>query len=194
MTKGRPKRLKLEDRIALARRYHAGETPKVLAVAYGVSRRHVTRIAKEEKGEGQDVRDPSVAVSFRTAESDLNAFDAEWQGLGFANRSQALQAMVRARCGVLSLMQSDLQAFSETVQRAQDLSRAARVLAKSVHRGQLHLAMADRQLLSDLLELAQGTHRDLASLKVAAQRRRGDGWAPTEAVAKTEGGEVLTNV
>jgi hypothetical protein len=102
--------------------------------------------------------------------------------------------MVRARCGVLSLMQSDLQAFSETVQRAQDLSRAARVLAKSVHRGQLHLAMADRQLLSDLLELAQGTHRDLASLKVAAQRRRGEGWNPTKAVAETEGGEVLTNV
>ena len=194
MKTGRPKRLKLEQRIELARRYHAGETPKVLAEAYGVSRRHVTRIAKEEKGEGQEVRDPSVAVSFRTAQSDLSAFDAEWQGLGFATRSQALQAMVRARCGVLSLMQSDLQAFSETVQRAQDLSRAARVLAKSVHRGQLHLAMADRQLLSDLLELAQGTHRDLASLKVAAQRRRGEGWNPTKAVAETEGGEVPTNV
>lgn len=194
MTKGRPKRLKLEERIALARRYHAGDTPKVLAEAYGVSRRHVTRIAKEEKGEGQEVRDPSVTVSFRTAQSDLSAFDAEWQGLGFATRSQALQAMVRARCGVLSLMQSDLQAFSETVQRAQDLSDAARVLAKAVHRGQLHLAMADRQLLSDLLELAQGTHRDLASLKVAAQRRRGEGWNPTKAVAETEGGEVLTNV
>jgi len=194
VAKGRPKRLKLEERIALARRYHAGETPKVLAEAYGVSRRHVTRIAKEEKGEGQDVRDPSVAVSFRTAESDLNAFDAEWQGLGFATRSQALQAMVRARCGVLSLMQSDLQAFSETVQRAQDLSNAARVLAKAVHRGQLHLAMVDRQLLSDLLELAQGTHRDLASLKVAAQRRRGEGWDPTKAVSKKQGAEVLTNV
>jgi hypothetical protein len=194
VAKGRPKRLKLEERIALARRYHAGETPKVLAEAYGVSRRHVTRIAKEEKGEGQEVRDPSVAVSFRTAQSDLSAFDAEWQGLGFATRSQALQAMVRARCGVLSLMQGDLQAFSETVQRAQDLSDAARVLAKAVHRGQLHLAVADRQLLSDLLELAQGTHRDLASLKVAAQRRRGEGWNPTKAVAKTEGGEVPTNV
>ncbi|WP_425046756.1 helix-turn-helix domain-containing protein [Primorskyibacter sp. S87] len=194
MTKGRPKRLKLEDRIALARRYHAGETPKVLAEAYGVSRRHVTRIAKEEKGEGQDVRDPSVAVSFRTAESDLNAFDAEWQGLGFANRSQALQAMVRARCGVLSLMQRDLQAFAETVQRAQDLSDAARVLAKAVHRGQLHLAVADRQLLSALLELAQGTHRDLASLKVAAHRRRGERWDPTKAVSKKQVAEVLTNV
>jgi hypothetical protein len=194
VAKGRPKRLKLEERIALARRYHAGDTPKVLAEVYGVSRRHVTRIAKEEKGEGQDVRDPSVAVSFRTAESDLNAFDAEWQGLGFATRSQALQAMVRARCGVLSLMQSDLQAFSETVQRAQDLSNAARVLAKAIHRGQLHLAVADRQLLSDLLELAQGTHRDLASLKVAAQRRRGEGWDPTKAVSKKQGAEVPTNV
>ncbi|WP_299831943.1 helix-turn-helix domain-containing protein [uncultured Roseobacter sp.] len=194
MTKGRPKRLKLEERIALARRYHAGDTPKVLAEAYGVSRRHVTRIAKEEKGEGQDVRDPSVTVSFRTAQSDLSAFDAEWQGLGFATRSQALQAMVRARCGVLSLMQRDLQAFAETVQRAQNLSDAARVLAKAVQRGQLHLAMADRQLMSDLLELAQGTHRDLASLKVAAHRRRSEGWAPTIAGAKTEGGEVPTNV
>ena len=44
MTKGRPKRLKLEERIALARRYHAGDTPKVLAEAYGVPRRHVTRM------------------------------------------------------------------------------------------------------------------------------------------------------
>jgi len=31
MKTGRPKRLKLEQRIELARRYHAGETPKVLS-------------------------------------------------------------------------------------------------------------------------------------------------------------------
>ena len=36
MKTGRPKRLELEQRIELARRYHAGETPKVLAEAYGV--------------------------------------------------------------------------------------------------------------------------------------------------------------
>ena len=91
-------------------------------------------------------------------------------------------------------MKDDLQAFSETVQRAQDLSDAARVLAKAVHRGKLQLAMADRQLLSDLLELAQGTHRDLASLKAAAHWRRGKGWGPTDAVAKTQGAEAITNV
>ena len=59
MKTGRPKRLKLEQRIEMARRYHAGETPKALAEAYGISRRHVTRLAKEEAGDGLAVRDPS---------------------------------------------------------------------------------------------------------------------------------------
>ena len=85
MKTGRPKRLKLEQRIELARRYHAGETPKVLAETYGVSRRHVTRLAKEEQGEGLAVRDPSERVSFRATQSELEAFDAEWRMRGFAN-------------------------------------------------------------------------------------------------------------
>lgn len=184
MSKGRPKRLKLEDRIALARRYHAGETPKVLAEAYGVSRRHVTRIAREEKGEGQEVRDPSVAVSFRAAQSELSAFDVEWKRLGFAIRSQALQAMVRARCGVLELMRADLRAFSEALTCAQDISDSARVLAKAVHRGKLSLTPEDRVLLLAIHELAQRTHRDLAAMKAAAHGRRGDGWRGADDVAE----------
>ena len=98
MKTGRPKRLKLEQRIELARRYHAGETPKVLAEAYGVSRRHVTRLAKEEQGEGLAVRVPSESVSFRATQTELEAFDAEWQEHCFGNRSQALNAVLRAWC------------------------------------------------------------------------------------------------
>ena len=153
MKTGRPKRLKLEQRIALARRYHAGETAKVQAEDYGESRRHVTRLAKEEQGEGQEVRDPSVAVSFRAAQSELKAFDVEWRERGFATRSQALQAVVRARCGVLDLMRIDLRAFMDTLQRAQDVSDGARVLAKAVKRGKLALSPGDRAARSDLLYL-----------------------------------------
>ncbi|MDP5218787.1 helix-turn-helix domain-containing protein [Ruegeria sp. 2205SS24-7] len=173
---GRPKRLKLEARIELAQRYHRGETPKALAEAYGVSRRHVTRIAKEQRGEGQEVRDPSVAVSFRAAQSEVDAFDTEWQMRGFANRSQALQAVVRARCGLLDLMSDDLRLFSETLQRAQDISDSARVLAKAVQRGKLKLAREDHNSLSELLTLAQETHRALAAMKASVQGRRGALW------------------
>ncbi|WP_051927664.1 hypothetical protein [Ruegeria halocynthiae] len=173
---GRPKRLKLEARIELARRYQAGETAKHLSEVYGVSRRHVTRISREQKGEGREVRDPSMAVSFRAAQSEVAAFDAEWRARGFANRSQALQAVVRARCGLLDLMQEDLRGFSEMLRQAREVSDGARVLAKAVQRGQLTLAPKDRATLADLLELAQNTHRELAALKTAAHQRRGRGW------------------
>ena len=180
MRSGRPKRLKLEERIALARRYHAGETPKVLAAAYGVSRRHVTRLAKEERGEGVEVRDPSVAVSFRAAQSDLAAFDAEWQERGYANRSRALQALVRARCGCLDVARNDLESFAETLRLAQDLSDAGRVLAKAVQRGKLALEPADRGTLAALLDLAEETRRALSAMQAAARARRGQGWQPVE--------------
>mgnify|MGYP003626609225 CR=1 FL=1 len=64
--------LKLEQRIELARRYKAGETPKVLAEAYGISRRHVTRLAKEEQGEGLAVRDPFAHVRHTTGQINPN--------------------------------------------------------------------------------------------------------------------------
>ncbi|MEO3416204.1 helix-turn-helix domain-containing protein [Roseovarius sp. CAU 1744] len=180
MRTGRPKRLKLEERIELARRYHAGETPKVLAEAYGVSRRHVTRLAREEQGDGLAVRDPSESVSFRAAQSELSAFDEEWQTLGFANRSQALQALVRARCGVLDVMRKDVNTFAEALLCAQDLAQAGRVLAKAVQRGKLSLEEEDRATLLSLLDLAQETRREMAALHAAARARRGDGWQVPE--------------
>lgn len=181
MAKGRPKRLKLEERIALARRYHAGETPKVLAEAYGVSRRHVTRLAKEERGEGVEIRDPSVAVSFRAAQSELNAFDAEWQARGFVTRSQALQALVRARCGLVDVARADFERFGDTLRRAQDVSDAGRVLAKAVQRGKLALEPEDRAVLLALLDLAEKTRRRLATMQATARSRRGQGWQPVDA-------------
>ena len=178
MKTGRPKRLKLEERIELARRYHAGETPKVLAEVYGVSRRHVTRLAKEERGEGVEVRDPSVAVSFRAAQSDVAAFDAEWRARGFGTRSQALQALVRARCGLLDVARNDLESLGETLRLARDVSDAGRILAKAVQRGKLALEPEDRATLVALLDVAEETRRALAAMQAAARTRRGQGWQP----------------
>lgn len=194
MKPGRPKRLKLEERIELARRYHAGETPKVLAEAYGVSRRHVTRLAKEERGEGQEVRDPSVTVSFRAATSEMAAFDAAWLARGFTSRSQALQAVVRARCGLLDLMRDDLRAFSKTLQQAQDVADSGRVLAKAVQRGKLTLSPENRATLVALHDLAQRTYRDLAALKASACQRRGAGWNAADPEASDASEELVDHV
>ena len=68
------KNLKLEERIEVARRFAAGESAKDLAAAFGISPRHVNRLAKEEAGEGIAVRDPSETVAFRTSRSELDAF------------------------------------------------------------------------------------------------------------------------
>ena len=178
MKTGRPKRLKLEERIELARRYRLGETPKVLAEAYGISRRHVTRLAKEERGEGVEVRDPSVTVSFRAAQSDVAAFDVEWQARGFGTRSQALQALVRARCGLLDVARCDLESFGETLSLARDVSDAGRILAKAVQRGKLTLEPEDRATLVALHDLAEETRRTLSAMQAAARVRRGQEWQP----------------
>jgi hypothetical protein len=176
MKTGRPKRLKLEQRIELARRYHAGETPKVLAEAYGVSRRHVTRLAKEEQGEGPGVRDPSERVSFRASASELAAFDAEWQTRGFANRSQALNAVLRGRCGFLDVPRDLVAEFCASWRQAKDVSDAGLALAKAVHRGKISVSLEDRALLVDLLDLAQCMSRELGQMKYAAQVRRKQDW------------------
>lgn len=178
MKTGRPKRLKLEQRIELARRYHSGETPKVLAEAYGVSRRHVTRLAKEEHGEGVAVRDPSERVSFRASRSELEVFDAEWRALGFANRSQALNAMLRGRCGFLDVGQGELAAFSAAWRQAKDVSDDVRALAKAVVLGKLTVSTEDRALLVEVVDLTQRLSREMARMKDAAQTGRGRGFVP----------------
>ncbi len=176
MKTGRPKRLKLEQRIELARRYHAGEPPKVLAEAYGVSRRHVTRLAKEEHGEGQAVRDPSESVSFRATQSELEAFDAEWRSRGFANRSQALNAVLRGRCGFFDVPRDLVAEFCTSWRQAKDVSDAGLTLAKAVHRGKLMVSDADRTVLIELLDLAQSMSRELGRMKDAAQAQRHQDW------------------
>ena len=180
MKTGRPRRLKIEERIALARRYRAGETPKALAEAFGVSRRHVTRIAREEQGEGAAVRDPSERVSFRARRSDIEAFDAEWPVRGFANRSQALSAVLRARCGVLDVPRDLVAEFCAAWRLARELSDAGRSLAKAAHRGRLDVSEADRRVLVALVDLAQQMSRELGRMKDVAQAQRHEAW-PQEA-------------
>ncbi len=180
MKTGRPRRLKLEQRFELARRYHAGETPKVLAAAYGVSRRHVTRLAREEQGDGVAVRDPSERVSFRATRSELAAFDAEWRARGFANRSQALKAVLRGRCGFLDVPRDLVADFCARWRQARDVSDAGLALAKAVHRGKLAVLPEDRAVLIALVDLAQSMSRELGSMKDAAQVQRHRAWPKIE--------------
>lgn len=171
----RCKNLTIEQRIDIARRFQAGEAARDLSAEFGVSVRHVSRLAKEEIGEGLAVRDPSEVVTFRASQSELSAFDAEWQARGFANRSQALKALVRARCGFMDVTADRLDGFVEVWRQSRDLTDAGMALAKVVRRGRLVLADEDRALVSELVDLAQKMTRELGVMKDLAQVQRGAG-------------------
>lgn len=171
----RRKNLTIEQRIEIARRFQAGEAAQDLSAEFGVSVRHISRLAKEEIGEGVAVRDPSEVVTFRASQSELSAFDAEWQARGFANRSQALKAVVRARCGFMDVTANRLDGFVETWHQSRDLTDAGMALAKAVRRGRMVLTEEDRALVSELVELAQKMTRELGSMKDLALVQRGVG-------------------
>lgn len=169
------KNLTIEQRIEIARRFQAGEAAQGLSAEFGVSVRHISRLAKEEIGEGIAVRDPSEVVTFRASLSELFAFDADWQARGFANRSQALKAVVRARCGFMDVTADRLNGFVEVWRQSRDLTDAGMALAKSVRRGRLVLTDEDRARVSELVELAQMMTRELGAMKDLAQTQRGAG-------------------
>ena len=174
------KNLKLEDRIEVAQRFAAGESAKDLAAAFGISPRHVNRLAKEEAGEGIAARDPSETVAFRASQSELAAFDAEWRERGFSNRSQALNAVLRGRCGFLDVPRDLVAEFCAAWRQAKDVSDAGMVLAKAVHRGRLEVSAADRAVLIELLDLAQSMSREMGRMKDAAQALRHQEWPQRE--------------
>ncbi|KEJ94516.1 Homeodomain-like domain-containing protein [Pseudosulfitobacter pseudonitzschiae] len=174
------KNLKLEQRIEVARRFAAGESAKDLAAAFGISPRHVNRLAKEEAGEGITVRDPSETVAFRASRSELEAFDAEWCERGYANRSQALNAVLRGRCGFLDVPRDLVAEFCAAWRQAKDVSDAGLLLAKAVHRGRLEVSEADRAVLIEILDLAQSMSREMGRMKDAAQALRQQEWPQKE--------------
>lgn len=188
------KNLTIEQRIEIARRFQTGEAARELSVEFGVSLRHISRLAKEEVGEGVAVRDPSEVVTFRASQSDLQAFDAEWQARGFATRSQALKAVVRARCGFMDVTADRLDGFVEVWRQSRDLTDAGMALAKSVRRGRMVLTEEDRVLVSELVELAQKMTRELGAMKGLAQTQRGVGLLEViESGVAGSGGEVVAN-
>nr|WP_247743260.1 helix-turn-helix domain-containing protein [Phaeobacter italicus] len=178
--------MKLEQRIEVARRFAAGESARELAAAFGISPRHVNRLAKEEAGEGIAVRDPSEAVAFRASRSELDAFDAEWRERGYANRSQALNAVLRGRCGFLDVPRDLVEEFCAVWRQAKDVSDAGLVLAKAVHRGRLEVSEADRAVLIELLDLARSMSREMGQMKDAAQALRHQEWPQKEEGQGTE--------
>ena len=184
------KNLKLEQRIEVARRFAAGESAKDLAAAFGISPRHVNRLAKEEAGEGIAVRDPSETVAFRASRSELDAFDAGWRERGYANRSQALNAVLRGRFGFLDVPRDLVSEFCAAWRQAKDVSDAGLVLAKAVHRGRLEVSEADRAVLIELLDLAQSMSRELGRMKDAAQALRHQEWPQKEEGQEAEN-EIL---
>nr|WP_279391832.1 ribbon-helix-helix domain-containing protein [Shimia aestuarii] len=165
-----------------------------MSAEFGVSVRHISRLAKEEIGEGVAVRDPSEVVTFRASQSDLQAFDAEWQARGFANRSQALKAVVRARCGFMDVTADRIDGFVGAWRQSRDLTDAGMALAKEVRRGRLVLTDEDRALVSELVELAQKMTRELGAMKDLAQVQRGAGLPNlVESGVAGSGGEVVAN-
>lgn len=183
------KNLKLEQRIEVARRFAAGESAKELAAAFGISPRHVNRLAKEEAGEGIAVRDPSETVAFRASLSELAVFDAQWRERGYANRSQALNTVLRGRCGFLDVPRDLVADFCAAWRQAKDVSDAGLALAKAVHRGRLEVSEADRAVLIELLDLAQSMSREMGRMKDAAQVLRHQEWPQRE-----DGQGVVSNV
>ena len=146
----------------------------------------MNRLAKEEAGEGIAVRDPSETVAFRASRSELDAFDAEWRERGFANRSQALNAVLRGRCGFLDIPRDLVSEFCAAWRQAKDMSDAGLVLAKAVHRGRLEVSEADRTVLTELLDLAQSMSREMGRMKDAAQALRAQEWPKKEEGQGTE--------
>lgn len=176
--KSRRKNLKLEQRIELGCRFAKGESAKALAAAFGISTRQVNRIANEQRGEGLSVRDPSETVAFRASQSELAAFDAEWRKRGFHNRSQALNAVLRGRCGFLDVGQGELADFSAAWRQAKDVSDGIRILAKAVVLGKLIVSAEDRALLREVGDLTNHLSREMGRMKDAARTRHGRGFTP----------------
>ncbi len=184
------KNLKFEERIEVARRFAAGESAKELAAAFGISPRHVNRLAKEEVGEGIAVRDPTETVAFRASRSELEAFDAEWRERGYANRSQALNAVLRGRCGFLDVPRDLVSEFCAAWRQAKDVSDVVLALSKAVHRGRLEVSEADRAVLIELLDLAQRMSREMGRMKDAANALRHQEW-PQKEEGQGADGEVM---
>ena len=174
--KSRRKNLKLEQRIDLGHRFAKGETAKMLSAAFGISTRQVNRIANEQRGEGLSVRDPSETVAFRASRSELVAFDVEWNERGFRNRSQALNAVLRGRCGFLDVGQGELADFSAAWRQAKDVSDDVRTLAKAVVLGKLIVNAEDRALLREVGDLTNHLSREMGRMKAAARGRHGHGF------------------
>lgn len=95
---------------------------------------------------------------------------------GFANRSQALNAMLRGRCGFLDVPRDLVDEFASAWRQSKDVSDAGLALAKAVHRGKLKVSSEDRALLIELVDLTQKMSREFGRMKEAARVQRHQDW------------------
>ena len=136
------------------------------------------------------MRDPTETVAFRASRSELEAFDAEWRERGYANRSQALNAVLRGRCGFLDVPRDLVSEFCAAWRQAKDVSDVVLALSKAVHRGRLEVSEADRAVLIELLDLAQRMSREMGRMKDAANALRHQEW-PQKEEGQGADGEVM---
>ena len=126
-----------------------------------MSVRHVSRLAKEEVGEGVAVAiRPRLSLFVPLNPSFLPSMQSGGRGV-MLTATRALKAVVRARCGFMDVTAERLDGFVEVWRQSRDLTDAGMALAKAVRRGRLVLADEDRALVSELVELAQKMTREL---------------------------------
>lgn len=134
-------------------------------------------IANEQRGEGLSVRGPSDPRQWHFVHHNPNSQRSVQSGArGFRNRSQALNAVLRGRCGFLDVGQGELADFSAVWRQAKDVSDDVRTLAKAVVLGKLTITAEDRALLRAVGDLTNYLSREMGRMKDAARDRHGHGF------------------
>ena len=167
------KNLTVEQRLELKRRYVAGEDVNALSKAFRVTIRQVYRIVAGQKGDTRTVEKPSVSVSFRAPESEIEAFVDVAKSVGITGRSQAFRSLVRMATGLFELFPNQFEAFNKSAWLIGKEGQLLNQLAKAVHRGKLRLTDEDRALLSKSIDVNLALHSELRAILDEAKTRRG---------------------
>ena len=166
------RKLSIDRRAEMARRFRAGERPEALAEAFGVSVRSVYRAARSRRSATAAKADPTASLSFRAPASEITAFDALAGTAGLGRRGSAFRALLRMAVGLVEVPAGQIDRLHEATVRVSRLGINLNQLARSVHRGKLRLGEEDRALLRGLVREVEGLRRELETLHEGAALRR----------------------
>lgn len=166
------RKLSVDQRLDLARRFRRGERPEALAEAFGVSLRSVYRTAQKQAVATARAGDPTASLSFRAPASEVAAFDAVAREAGLGRRGSAFRALMRMAAGLVEVEGGQLGRLHEAAVRASRLGVNLNQLTRAVHRGKLRLGDEDRAMLRELTREVEALRREWSAVHEAAQRRR----------------------